>query len=65
MQESSIRQLRSSGMTVFRMSTCQGEGGGYVRRLTEDDAIFKENTWDELGARTGDVRAAHLRRVHD
>ncbi len=29
------------------------------------DAIFKEDSWDELGVRIGDVRAPDFRRFHD
>ena len=36
-----------------------------VRALRRNDAIFAENSGDELGACVRDVRITHLRGIHD
>lgn len=48
-----------------RMVACQGMGGGYGLGAREDDAVFKENTGDELGAGARDVWASDFWCVYD
>lgn len=56
--------LAAEGIEISHLS-CQAEVADYGRRQAIHDAVFEENSWDELGARAGDVRAPDLWCIHD